>query len=162
MTRTFNTFEVFEIAEQIERNGAAFYRRASGLFEEPTLTEMFLELAEWEVRHEEVFANMRKHLSEQDPELRTFEIEDAPLDAKAMAGLAAFGISPDPTEQLTGNETKQDILRMALQKEKDSIVYYTGLKGFVAAEAGKDKIDDVIAEEMHHVRIISQSLEQCE
>jgi len=120
MTRTFNAFEVFEIAEQIERNGAAFYRRASGLFEEPTLTEMFLELAEWEVRHEEVFANMRKHLSEQDPELRTFEIEDAPLDAKAMAGLAAFGISPDPTEQLTGNETKQDILRMALQKEKDS------------------------------------------
>jgi len=144
MTRTFNAFEVFEIAEQIERNGAAFYRRASGLFEEPTLTEMFLELAEWEVRHEEVFANMRKHLSEQDPELRTFEIEDAPLDAKAMAGLAAFGISPDPTEQLTGNETKQDILRMALQKEKDSIVYYTGLKGFV------------------DVRIISQSLEQSE
>jgi len=162
MTRTFNAFEVFEIAEQIERNGAAFYRRASGLFEEPTLTEMFLELAEWEVRHEEVFANMRKHLSEQDPELRTFEIEDAPLDAKAMAGLAAFGISPDPTEQLTGNETKQDILRMALQKEKDSIVYYTGLKGFVGTEAGKDKIDDVIAEEMHHVRIISQSLEQSE
>jgi rubrerythrin len=162
MTRTFNAFEVFEIAEQIERNGAAFYRKAAGLLDQPQLVKMFLDLAEWEAKHEEVFADMRRQLSEQGRELRSFEIEDAPLDAKAMAGLAAFGISPDPTEQLTGDETKQEILRMALQKEKDSIVYYTGLKGFVPNEGGKDKIDDVIAEEMHHIRIINQSLEQCE
>ena len=51
---------------------------------------------------------------------------------------------------------------MALQKEKDSIVYDTGLKGFVPAEVGEDKIDDVIAEEMHHIRILNQSLEQCD
>ena len=29
MTRTYNIDEIFEIAEQIERNGAAFYRRGA-------------------------------------------------------------------------------------------------------------------------------------
>ena len=65
MTRAFNAFEVFEIAEQIERNGAAFYRKAAGLFDQPQLVRMFLDLARWEAKHEEVFASMRRQLSEQ-------------------------------------------------------------------------------------------------
>ena len=37
MTVTFNAFEIFEIAEQIERNGTDFYIRAAELFEEPEI-----------------------------------------------------------------------------------------------------------------------------
>ena len=159
---TFNAFEVFEIAEQIERNGAKFYRRAADLFKQDRgARKMFLELANWEAKHEQVFAGMRKQLSEHGAGVRTFRPEDDLLpEAQAMAGMAVFGIRPDPSEALTGNESKQDILRLAIANERDSIVYYIGLKDFVAAEAGRDKIEDIIKEEMRHVRILTQSLEQ--
>ena len=79
---------------------------------------------------------------------------------RAMAGLAVFGIKPDPTEELTGKESIVDVLMKAIEKEKDSIVYYTGLKEFIPTQAGKDKIDDIIKEELRHIRILSQSLAQ--
>jgi rubrerythrin len=160
MTRTFNAFEAFEIAEQIERNGARFYRKAAELFDDARVSGLFLKLAEWEKAHEELFADMRKQLSEQGRRLRTFDPQDAPLDAKAMAGLAAFGLKPDPSGELHGDESRQDVLKMAIQKEKDSIVYYTGLKDFVPPDCGRDKIDDVIKEELRHIGILNQALEQ--
>jgi rubrerythrin len=155
----FNAFEAFEIAEQIERNGAKFYRRAAQVFGDSGLGNLFLELADWEKSHEKIFARMRKQLSEQGRELRTFRPEDRLLpDVQAMAGLAVFGIRPNPADELNGTESRRDVLEMAMEKEKDSIVYYTGLKDFVADIAGRDKIDEIIGEEMRHIRILRQSL----
>ena len=162
MSMEFNAFEAFQIAERIERNGAGFYRKAAELFNDPDTCKMFLQLADWEKGHEGVFANMRKQLSEETPEQRIFKPEDVPFDPKAMAGLAVFGMRKDPSMELSGRESIIDILKMAVAKEKDSIVYYTGLREFVPAQAGKDKIDDIIKEEYRHIRILSQSLEQRE
>ena len=156
----FNAFEIFEIAEKIERNGVKFYCRAAELFDDSRTHNMFLQLAEWETTHEQVFADMRKQLSEQGPEMRTFKPEnDVVFDAQSMAGLAVFGNKMDPSAELTGKESITDILKCAIEKEKDTIIFYTGLKDFVSAEAGKDKIADIIKEEMHHVRILKESLE---
>ncbi|MCJ7777478.1 MAG: ferritin family protein [Sedimentisphaerales bacterium] len=162
MSVEFNAFEAFQIAERIEHNGAVFYRRSSELFDNPRICKLFLQLADWEKGHEEVFANMRKQLSGEAPGQRIFKPEDVPFDPKAMAGLAVFGKRAEPSDELSGKESVIDILKMAVEKEKDSIVYYTGLKGFVSAQAGKDKIDDIIKEEYRHIGILSQSLQQRE
>ena len=157
----FNAFEAFEIAEKIERNGTRFYRRAAELFDDSHLSTLFLELADWEKGHEQVFANMRKQLSEQSSEMRTFRLDEKLLpEAQAMASLAVFGLKPDPSQELTGTESRAEVIAKAIEKEKDSIVYYTGLKDFVPPRAGKGKIDEIIAEEMRHVRILNQSLRQ--
>jgi len=161
MTRRFNAVEAFEIAEQIERNGAAFYRQAAKLFDGSDAGRLFAELAGWEVKHEQILAQMRMALSDESPVMSTFDPQDAPLDAKAMAGLAAFGLGADPAEQLAGCKTKADALKFAVRKEKDTVVYYTGLKGFVPPPAAS-KVDDIIGEELRHIRIISEALEQCE
>jgi rubrerythrin len=156
----FNAFEVFEIAEKIERNGVRFYRRAAELFDEQGIHNTFIELANWEREHEQVFADMRKQLSEQSREMRTFEPENnMMISAQAMAGLAVFGMDPDPYRELTGKESKKEIFEKALRKEEDSIVYYVGLKDFVSDRAGKDKIDDIIREEFRHIGILNQSLQ---
>ena len=156
-------FEVLEIAEKIERSGAKFYRRAAGLIGDPELSTLFVNLAEWENRHIEVFKQMKERLSAQrwqEGEFAPSRI--APPDARVMAGLAVFGMQPDPGAQLSGHETRADVLRMAMEKEKDSIVYYTGLKDFVPHQGEKDLINEIIQEEMKHVRILVQSLEQSE
>ncbi|HLB73043.1 MAG TPA: ferritin family protein [Sedimentisphaerales bacterium] len=162
MTRKFNAIEVFEIAEQIERNGAVFYRRAAELFKDSDVAGLFTTLADWEARHEAILAGMRKELSAAPPELSAFDPEELPLDAKTMAGLAAFGLQPDPSRELAGCKTRADALKLAIQKEKDTIVYYTGLKEFVRLAAVIDKISDIIREELRHIGILNQALEQCE
>lgn len=160
MSVTFNAFEIFEIAEKIERNGAKFYRKAADLFDDSHTQNLFLRLADWETEHERVFADMRNELSAQGPEFRTFEVDnDVVFDAQSMAGLAVFGNSMSPAMELTGKETITDILKSAIEKEKDSIIFYTGLRAFIPARNGKDKIADIIKEEMHHVRILKQSLQ---
>ena len=108
-----------------------------------------------------LFKDMKKQLSDESRELKTFKPENNMLiDAQAMAGLAVFGIRPDPAEEFTGKESVEDIFTKAIEKEKNSIVYYTGLRSFVPTRAGKHKIDDIISEEMRHIRILGQSLEQ--
>ncbi len=154
-------FDVLAIAEKIERNGAAFYRRAAGLIDDSAISTLFANLAEWESRHIEVFRQMAERLSNprQRQGDRVAQRVGSP-EASVMASLAVFGIRPDPADELTGHESKLQVLRMALDKEKDSIVYYVGLKDFVAEKADKDLIDQVIEEEKKHVRILMQSLEQ--
>jgi rubrerythrin len=156
-----STFEVFEIAEKIERNGAKFYRKAAKLFDDFNIRSLFQELAGWELRHEQIFAAMRKQLSESAYEVEASKSKgDLLIDAQTMAGLAVFGIKPDPSGVFSGKMSKREIIKIALEKEKDSVVYYTGLMDFVPDRIGKDKIDDIIKEEMHHIRILSQSLKQ--
>ena len=47
---------------------------------------------------------------------------------------------------------------MAIEAEKDSIVFYVGLKDFVSVKAGKDKVEDIIKEEQGHVAELSEKL----
>jgi rubrerythrin len=162
MTVKFNAFEVFEIAEQIERNGTNFYIRAAELFDDPDIRRMFLALAEWEKEHERTFARMKQQVSEQSRRTNTSEVGGSLPDPRVMAGLAVFGIRTNPAEELYGKQNRKDIIRRSVEKEKDSIVFYHGLKEFVSAEADKDRIDDIIREEMRHIVILDQSLKQDE
>jgi rubrerythrin len=52
----------------------------------------------------------------------------------------------------------QEILKDAISAEKDSIVFYLGLKDLVPKELGLSKIDDIIQEEMGHIRLLSKKL----
>jgi len=162
MSRTFNAIEVFEIAEQIERNGEVFYRRAAERFRDSEAGGIFAKLAGWEVKHEAAFAALRKQLAKEPEELLRVDPENLPVDAKAMAGLSAFGINTDATVELVGCKTQADALKIALQKEKDTIIFYTGLKEFVPVAVAVSEIDDIIAEELRHVRTIIEALEECE
>jgi rubrerythrin len=159
MSISFNAIEIFEIAERIERNGVKFFRRAAEVLSDQDLCQILLSLAEMEAEHEETFANMRKQISHKERELITFEPEnEMTLYLQAIANGHIFDLKKDPSEQLTGKETAEDILKLAIEAEKDSIVLYIGLKNFVPAKAGKDKVEEIIEEEMGHIVVLNQRL----
>jgi len=159
MSISFNAIEIFEIAERIERNGVKFFRRAAEVLSDQDVRQTLLSLAEMEAEHEETFANMRKQISHKERELITFEPEnEMTLYLQAIANGHVFDLKKDPSEQLTGKETAEDILKLAIEAEKDSIVLYIGLKNFVPAKAGKDKVDEIIEEEMGHIVVLNQRL----
>ncbi len=51
MTCELTAFEVLEIAEKMEREAARFYRKAAGMYHDPSLSKLFSDLAQWEKRH---------------------------------------------------------------------------------------------------------------
>ena len=159
MGMPFNADEVFEMAEQIERNGAKFYRAAADKF--PTVGQLLLELADMEDNHEKTFIAMRAELSGTEAEPLVFDPDDqAQLYLQAMADEHIFNIKSDPINQLDNLETPNDVLKMAMGLERDSIAFYTGLKESVSRKAGKDKVDAIIKEEINHIAILSKKMEE--
>lgn len=153
----FNASEVLEIAEQIKCNAAAFYSKAAELFDDLEIRNVPLELADWETKYENVFADMRKRISEEGQETKDSESEyDTLPNVRAMAGLTVFAIQPYPPSRLTGRETKQDILEKAVKKEMDVIVFFHGLKDFALNQAATDEIDNIINEQMRLIDILKE------
>lgn len=160
MSISFNAIEVFEIAERIERNSIKFYRRAAEALSDQDLSQMLLSLAEFEKEHQDTFADMRKQISHKELDLITFDPEnEMTLYLRTIADSHIFDLKKDPGEQLKDKETAEDILNYAIEAEKNSIIFYLGLKNFVPAKAGKDKVDEIIEEEMGHIVVLNQKLE---
>lgn len=149
----FNADEIFEIAEQIERNGAQFYRDAAEKVSNEEDKNFLIELAEMEDEHEVTFADLRKNLNSDEKEAVTFDPEDeAAQYLKALADTRVFYNKTIDLSSMTG------ILTGAITAEKDSIAFYLGMKDMVASNRGKDRINAIIKEEMKHIKLLSKRL----
>ena len=157
----FNADEVFEMAEEIERNGGKFYRKAASKF--PALRKLLLDLAVMEDKHEKVFAAMRTELSGEETEAPVFDPDgEAQMYLRVMADGHVFNLRANPAEKLTDVETAEDLLKMAMGVERDSIAFYVGLRESVSRKAGRDKVEGIIKEEMKHIAILNERLESLE
>ncbi len=153
----FHPGEIFAMAQEIERNGAQFYRKASEKSALSDMHDFLLELAAMEVEHEKTFAAMQKHLFIKEGR-EAPQDEEAVLYLQAWADGHVFDPKAGPAQQLTGKETRDDILRMAIGLEKDSIAFYVGIKEAIPPEWGQNKITAIIREEMSHLRLLGQKL----
>jgi len=147
----FHVDEILSMAQQIERNGASFYRKASEIASLSEIRQRLLDLAAMEDEHEKIFAAMRGHLSEKEREAAASRDPDAALYVRSWADGHVFDVNADPAQRLTGVETKADILRMALEIEKDSIAFYVGVRALVPEGWGQERLDEIIKEEMRHI-----------
>ena len=158
MAMPFNADEVFEMAEQIERNGATFYRAAAKKF--PGVRPVLLSLAEMEDEHEKTFAAMRAELAGVELEAPVYDPDgEVQMYLRVMADGHVFDLTADPVEQLADQQTPEDVLKVAMGAERDSIAFYVGLKESVPRKAGKDKVEAIIKEEMGHIATLNEKLQ---
>jgi rubrerythrin len=159
----FNADEIFEVAEQIERNGAKFYRAAAELARLADSAAMLRRLADMEDRHRKIFAAMREKLWRENPEWlpKFFNPKNENLAAQYMRSLASglvFDPASDPGRDLGRNDTPRGVLSVAIGLEKDSIIFYLGVKDAVPADEGRDRVDQIIHEEMMHINLLTREL----
>jgi len=156
---SFNADEVYEMAEQIERNGAAYYRTAADALESEPLQRMLLDLARMEDDHEKTFQEMRRSLP---PAQRTAEKFDptgeGALYLHAMVQGRVFDPRAEAAQRIAGAGDAADILRTAIEMEKDSIVFYLAVKKAIASDEGRAKVDEIIEQEMGHVATLGKQL----
>jgi len=149
----FNVDEVFEIALQIERNGARFYRDASEKIKDPNKKQLLINLAEMEEEHEKTFKTMKSELLTDEKLQTTFDPEgESERYLHALADTRVFYEKDVDTTSL------KEILKSAITAEKDSIVFYLGIKDVVPEHLGKQKLDTIIKEEMGHISLLSKEL----
>lgn len=161
MAGQFNAEEIFEMAEQIERNGAKYYNKAADGFEDEKTRKMLHDLAAQEVEHERTFKKLREELGSKQKVSTTFDPNgESALYLRAFADGHVFDTRVDPSAKLTGSETLADILEQAIGMEKDSIVFYLGMKEITPEKFGRDHIEGIIKEEMRHVSMLSKQLTQ--
>jgi rubrerythrin len=152
MAYDFNADEIFEMAIQIEANGAKFYRKAADLQQEPDNKAFLEKLARMEDKHKTTFEAMRKAVSEGQKQETVFDpANELSMYLKAMADNHGGEGDPDVVESLTGEESMEEIITTAVGLEKESILFYLGLKDMVPAKYGHDKLDDIIREEKLHI-----------
>ncbi len=153
MNYDFNADNIFEIAQQMEQNGAAFYRDAAGSVDDSDVKDFLLEFAAMEVEHEKTFINLRKELTAAEKASTIFDPNDeSALYLKALADTRVFFKKEIDTSSI------EEIFKSAITAEKDSIIFYLGMKDLVPESLGKDRMDAIIKEEMGHIKILSQKL----
>ena len=153
MSHDFNANEVFEIAEQIERNGAKFYRNAAESIADADKKKLLIDLAEMEDEHEKTFITLRADLTDKDKVVTIFDPEDEAANyLRALADTRVF------YEKDIDFTSLKEILMGAIAIEKDSIAFYTGMKNVVPIHLGKVRLDRIIREEMGHFTLLSNEL----
>jgi rubrerythrin len=161
METKFNVFEVLQIAEKIEHNGARFYLETAEQLDDAELRDTCYKLATWKARHEKVLAQRRKRFSEKTGEFGTFDPNNYVLsNPHVMAGLAVFATKRSSLKGPLGRENRKEIFKDAIRRSKEAIVFYRGLKDFTRDPASEDTIEKIIKEELRHIRLLNEELER--
>ena len=158
MSALMNLREVFGLAIQIESNGAAFYRKAAAGQKNAAARAYLEELAGMEDEHKRVFTEMRKlALAAHKEGAEELRPEGGLFLAAVMDGFSVEG-SPSVADKLTGRENLTRLLEVAVDLEKQAILFYLGLKDAMAGREAKAQLDRIIREEKAHVITLTAAL----
>ena len=147
--------DVFEMAEQIEKGSADFYRQAAASAK-GECRALLSRLADMESDHEQVFSAMKTSGQPAD--------KDPPVDKRAvkyrriMGSFVADRARQDLAARFSGRETPEQILQNAIDFERDTVVFLVGMKNMLTSEDGKKKVDEIIREELGHILLLANAL----
>lgn len=152
MAYDFSADDMFKMAIRIEENGARFYRKAAKQQSDAKNQEMLEKLGVMEDQHIRTFEKMRGSMTEAEKTNTVFDPQgEASLYLVAMADSHKGEGNPSVADALTGEESIAEIIDIAIDLEKESILFYLGLKDLVPPEYGQDKLDTIINEERRHI-----------
>jgi rubrerythrin len=155
----FNNYDVLDMALRLERNGISFYGKAAAQAPKE-LSELLAGLVQMEQRHEQIFTELRAHLTRQEQQVELSDKEGvaaAYMDS-LLHGSIVFDPGFDAAAWLAANPTPADILRRGISFEKDTVLFYLSMREMMPLQASTAKIDQVIAEEKGHVALLTGKL----
>ena len=154
MTQTyFNDLEALEIAIRIENRGQSFYSQATALATTADTKAMLEELAIQEGQHATTFREIYNELSGRKREFDDLYLYEPEVVAylRAMAESSIFP-SDDRLKEIMENVVDiQEVLKIGVQAEKDSILFYTEMIINAKFVEAKDAFRKLLKEEKQHL-----------
>ncbi|PID27653.1 MAG: hypothetical protein CSB55_08240 [Candidatus Cloacimonadota bacterium] len=151
--------EVVEFALNIERNGKEFYEKALTRKDlSPQAKELLTKLRNEEIKHEAYFKTLgeRQDLNEyMDPD--GFSQTSSYLNSIVKAHI--FNKPGAAVKLATEAKSMEEILKFAMQFEKDTLLYFHSLKEKTNNETAAKAVDAIIKEEIKHLEILGNYLD---
>jgi rubrerythrin len=155
MTR-YSIREIVEMAVQTEKLGYQFYTEMARKFgENPGLSELFTTLASKEAVHEQTFAKMLGGVKDAEPA----GWDEAQPYFRAIVESEYFLGRGKALPSMDKVTTVKGAVDFALGFEKETALYFTGLRGAVPA-GDRVIVDNVIAEETAHIAWLARFRER--
>ncbi|MFH1441476.1 MAG: ferritin family protein [Candidatus Omnitrophota bacterium] len=140
--------EVVELGVEIEKNGRDFYNALARNSKDEAIIKIFDYLAKEEEKHIQVFKELLEKTK--DSKLPQISADEYFTYMNSLASEYVFtrkDKGKDIAKQVTSD--KQAVL-MGIGFEKDSIVFYEGIKETVP-EQGRQAVDELIRQEQKHL-----------
>lgn len=157
MTVDFKAAEVFDLARQMEAGGGEFYRRAADKFGDPDIRALIVKLAAMEEGHHAIFGELK------DCYLRKAPAADreVPLSDYLHTWVSGYVFASDkkPVDRLEGLTELSDVLRLAMELEKDAIAFYSGIRDMVREE-DRWVVNRIIDHELMHLTTLGRILRE--
>ena len=150
MSILFSASEVVTMAVQIEKSGLEFYNAMAAKAQSEKSKELFSFLAAEEIKHRATFQKMLNNLKQL--ELTSSEEEEYNNYLGALTSSRVFNPKAT-TEEIVKNLDDMAAIDMAIEAEKDSILFYYELMGQVMDE-DKAAIEQIIKEEKSHYAML--------
>ncbi len=148
-----NAHDVVRFAVRIEEDGELFYREAARLAGDKKAKEIFARLADEEVGHRKLFQGISETLGDYAPP-ETYDGEYMAYLRDYIDGKVVFSKDLKASMASILNSVLSAI-DFAIQREVDSVLYYTEIRMFVPERHYK-VVDTIIAEERKHFTLLSQ------
>ncbi|MHC1743458.1 MAG: ferritin family protein [Syntrophobacteraceae bacterium] len=159
MMFNFNAAEVFQIAINIEENGKRFYDKALEIVDDQAVKELFMDLGLQEVDHKKRFETLKAQLP---PEVQKSTVWDpdneTDLYIKMMADQHVFTAADSVEKALATVKNSGDALKMAIEFEKDSVLFFLSLLEVTESKKDQEFINLLVKEEQTHLRKLSLEL----
>lgn len=153
MSISFSGSELINIAIGIEGRGIVFYDVMAKSTKSDAAREVFNYLADMERNHIESFKAM---LEDADKfQVPADESEQYSAYLRALVDSAVFSDDLVTSEMTAQAESDAAALELAIQAEKDSVLFYYEMKE-VMPQRAQFTVDGIIAEEKSHLRQLSE------
>ena len=153
--------ELFDVAIQMERNGTAFYRKAATLVSDESLRKELHLLANMEAEHEVTFSEMRQAFFGRETETKSPDPDSETVRyLESFTADNVFNMTDDASRAFAEGTSVRDILMFAIERERDSIAFFAGLKELVPKKLGRGIIDSIMLQEMGHAALLNGKLKE--
>ncbi|UCG20917.1 MAG: ferritin family protein [Deltaproteobacteria bacterium] len=145
----FSIREIIDMAIQLEKNAETFYRAAVAKMSTPSLEPVLICLANEERDHSQWFEKLRRVAQEAKAGGQGEEISSEAL--RSLVGDQKFSLAE---VDLANIESVKELIELAVEHEKDTIIFYQMLQSFIDDPETTKELDEIIAEEEQHIKVL--------
>jgi rubrerythrin len=147
----FSIREIIDMAIQLEKNAETFYRAAVAKMSTPSLEPVLICLADEERDHAEWFEKLKRLAEEAETGGQRGEINAEAL--RSLVGDQKFSLAEVDLSKI---ESAQELIELAIEHEKDTIIFYQMLQSFMDNPETIKELDEIIAEEDQHIKLLME------
>ena len=117
----------------------------------PSLEPVLVCLANEERDHAQWFEKLRRVAEEAEAGGESGEINGAAL--RSLVGDQKFSLAEVDLSEI---DNTQELIELAVEHEKDTIIFYQMLQSFIASPETARELDEIIAQEDEHIKLLME------